>query len=213
MKQNNRQQSGKSASRLARFVMPDFRQILTVAVLLIAPSTYIEWAHAQNLAESFSGFSSDSNKPIDIESDTLEVQDQKKIAIFKGNVKAIQGDFKLRSKELEVKYAGQNTPSSSNSEITQIKAQGKVLITTPQKQTATSDWALFDVKSNLITIGGNVVLSQGKNVLKGEKLVIDLKTGKSRFETGRVKGKFTPKQFKRSESEKKTKAPENRVQR
>jgi lipopolysaccharide export system protein LptA len=29
-----------------------------------------------------------------------------------------------------------------------------------------------------------VVVSQGKNVIKGEKLVVDLKTGQSHFETG-----------------------------
>ena len=54
-----------------------------------------------------------------------------------------------------------------------------------------------------MTIGGNVVLTQGENVIKGDRLVIDLKTGRSRFEhtgdpaTGkrpRVKGLFMPQQ-------------------
>ena len=53
----------------------------------------------------------------------------------------------------------------------------------------------------MVTVGGNVVLMQGKNVLKGDRLVIDLKTGESRFENtgtsnasgGRIRALFMPK--------------------
>jgi hypothetical protein len=52
-----------------------------------------------------------------------------------------------------------------------------------------------------VTVGGNVVLTQGKNVLKGDRLVIDLTTGESRFENtgnaatgGRIRALFMPKQ-------------------
>ncbi len=52
-----------------------------------------------------------------------------------------------------------------------------------------------------MTIGGNVVLSQGDNVIKGDELVIDLTTNKSRFVNRgdastrkRVRGLFMPKQ-------------------
>jgi lipopolysaccharide export system protein LptA len=52
-----------------------------------------------------------------------------------------------------------------------------------------------------VTVGGNVVLMQGKNVLKGDRLVIDLKTGESRFENrssaetpGRIRALFMPEE-------------------
>ena len=52
----------------------------------------------------------------------------------------------------------------------------------------------------MVTVGGNVVLTQGQNVLKGDRLVIDLKTGESRFENpgntptgGRIRALFMPK--------------------
>jgi hypothetical protein len=52
-------------------------------------------------------------------------------------------------------------------------------------------------------VGGNVVLTQGKNVLKGDRLVIDLKTGESRFENpgetgsgGRIRALFVPRDTK-----------------
>ena len=88
----------------------------------------------------------------------------------------------------------------SGTQITSITAEGKVLIESGDDQTSTSDWALFDVIKQTVTIGGNVVLSQGENVIKGDQLVIDLKTNRSRFvhqgdpsKRQRVRGLFMPK--------------------
>lgn len=200
-----------------------FPAILAFACLFAAPP-----ASAQMFTEKFGGFSK-STEPIDIESDSLEVRDQDKVAIFKGNVKAAQGKTTLRARELRVSYSGDAGVAASDGEkaavadkpagdakqpdgkrkgkdkpstqITKIEAKEKVLVTIEQDQTATSDWAIFDVKAQTVTIGGNVVLSQGGNVIKGDRLVIDLKTSQSRFETGaggpaRVKGVFMPKQGK-----------------
>src|SRR5262249_50921177 len=89
----------------------------------------------------------------------------------------------------------------NGTQISKIEARGDVIITSDQDQTTTSDWALYDVPAQLVTVGGNVVLTQGKNVLKGDRLVIDLKTGESRFENpgetatagGRIRALFVPK--------------------
>jgi lipopolysaccharide export system protein LptA len=88
-----------------------------------------------------------------------------------------------------------------DTQITKIEAKGDVIITSEDDQTTTSEWALYDLPSQLVTVGGNVVLTQGKNVLKGDRLVIDLKTGESRFENtgntaagGRIRALFMPKQ-------------------
>lgn len=177
--------------------------------------------HAQKIGSGLGGFSSDNNQPIDIESDTLEVQDANKIAIFSGNVKAVQGNMTMRSKHLKVKYAdgendaagsttAQGKKKSGGSRITSIRAEGKVLINTADNQTVTSDWALFDVVSQTVTIGGNVVLSQSGNVIKGEELVIDLKTNRSRFinrgdpaKPQRVRGLFLPGSSDKSAPDKK----------
>jgi|GEM_PF-197561 len=165
---------------------------------------------AQSLNGAFGGFSADNNQPINIESDSLEVNDTKKTAVFRGNVVAIQGDMEMRTPELEVTYSGQvagggggsaaaSAPGGKGSQLTRLRAKKKVLITSANNQTAKSDWADFDVVKQMITIGGNVVVSQGKNIMKGEKLVIDLKKGTSRFETAantntkrRVRGVFHP---------------------
>jgi len=157
---------------------------------------------AQSMSDKLANLTSKSDQPIDIEADKLEVLDGEKRAIFSGNVMAKQGGMTLRTKELSVNYTGNQGLSGSNANITRIKATGKVLITTDKDQTATSDWADFQVIEQVMTIGGNVVLSQGENVIKGDRLVIDLKTGRSRFEnegqltaTKRVRGIFKPKQL------------------
>jgi lipopolysaccharide export system protein LptA len=184
---------------------------------------------AQTLTNSFGGLSQSSNDPIDIESDVLVVQDKQKLATFKGNVKAVQGATTLRAEELNVHYvggdrlapggknegesqtssapdgnaqagAGAKPEDKSNAQITKIEAKGDVVITSEDDQTTTSEWALYDLPAQLVTVGGNVVLTQGKNVLKGDRLVIDLKTGESRFENtgnaaagGRIRALFMPK--------------------
>ena len=99
------------------------------------------------------------------------------------------------------KPAGAGALGDAGNQISKIEARGEVVITTDQDQTTTSDWALYDVPAQLVTVGGNVVLTQGKNVLKGDRLVIDLKTGESRFENtgngstgGKIRALFMPKQ-------------------
>jgi len=194
-----------------------------VALLLAAPLA------AQSLTNSFGGLTESSKDPIDIESDVLVVHDKQKYATFKGNVKAVQGTTTLRAKELNVHYVGgdnlatgakkeggeQTAPATKvadaqggggaaakkDAQITKIEAKGDVIITSEDDQTTTSDWAIYDLPAQQVTVGGNVVLTQGKNVLKGDRLVIDLTTGESRFENtgnpatgGRIRALFMPKQ-------------------
>jgi lipopolysaccharide export system protein LptA len=178
---------------------------------------------AQTLTNSFGGLSKSSNEPIDIESDLLTVHDAKKYATFSGNVKAVQGTTTLRAQELDVHYVGGSDKltgqsggtvpvasqtaapgaqgAGNSTQINKIEARGNVVITSEDDQTTTSDWALYDVPAQLVTVGGNVVLTQGQNVLKGDRLIIDLKTGESRFENtgnaaagGRIRALFMPKQ-------------------
>lgn len=186
---------------------------LVVALACAWPATQPE---AQGIGASFQEYQAEVDEPISIEADVLEVDDKAKQATFRGNVEARQGGFSLKSKELVVHYAGEPGSELSSAgapekqaaadqargagSITRIEAKGKVIVATKDDQTATSEWADFDVEKQLVTIGGNVVLSQGENVLRGDRLVIDLKTGKSRFEVKgaaskqRIRGLFVPNQ-------------------
>lgn len=154
----------------------------------------------QGPANALQGFSQNKDQPVQIEAATLEVRDKDKVATFSGNVHVIQGDTDLRSKTLVVFYeddsagakggvkAAQPGPGGS-SQIKRLEANGNVLVT-QKDQTATGDKGVFDMRTNTITLMGNVVISQGQNVLRGERLVVDRVTGVSRMEGGRVQGIF-----------------------
>jgi lipopolysaccharide export system protein LptA len=155
------------------------------------------------------GFSQNRDQPVHIEAATLEVRDKDKVATFSGDVRVKQGDTGLRSKSLLVFYeqdsadAGKGktltaaTPGPGGQQkIKRLEARGGVVVT-QKEQTATGDLGIFDMKTNTVTLTGNVVMTQGQNVLRGERLVVDLTSGVSRVEsgksgTGRVQGLFLP---------------------
>jgi lipopolysaccharide export system protein LptA len=78
-----------------------------------------------------------------------------------------------------------------SSQIRRLEAKGNVVVT-QKDQVVTGETAVFDTKSNLVTMLGGVVLTQGKNVLRGDRLLVDMTTGVSRVESdsGRVQGLF-----------------------
>ena len=51
-------------------------------------------------------------------------------------------------------------------------------------QNASGDLGVYDTKTKTITLTGNVVVSQGKNVVRGERVVVNTVTGDARVEAG-----------------------------
>lgn len=149
---------------------------------------------------AMSSFRTDPSAPVDVTADTLEVLEQKKLAIFRGNVEAKQGDFKIQTAELNAIYSGvtgigQGAGSARDAsaavaaanqpaaKLTRLQARGNVVVASRNGQTATGDWSDFDVAANTVTLGGKVVLTQGRNIVKGTRLVIDMGTGESVINT------------------------------
>lgn len=144
-------------------------------------------------------FNTDPNAPVDITAAQLEVFEQKHLAVFRGDVDATQGAFNFRTTELNALYsgsagighvAGANRDAAAAeraaqppARLTRLQARGKVIVTSRNGQKATGDWADFDVAANTVTLGGAVVLTQGRNVVKGTRLVIDMTTGESVINT------------------------------
>ena len=135
-------------------------------------------------------FKTDPDAPINVQADRLDVDDNAKVAVFRGDVRAKQGDFAVRTSELHATYTGaaglamtpedtDNTAKKQSATLTRIEARDKVVVTSKDGQTATGDWAVFDVKKNTVTLGGDVVIKQAKNVVQGTRLVIDMTTGQS----------------------------------
>ena len=158
-------------------------------------------AHAQSPVTT----NHDSSQPIEITADQLEVQQEKQLATFSGNVQAIQGDIRLQAASLQVSYRAADDNSGSNADaqgaISRIIAKGNVFFSSPG-QTAKGDSGVYDVDASLITFEGNVVLTREDNVIKGNRLVLNLATGTSKVsgagvgKSGRVRGLFVPNKKK-----------------
>ncbi|MCE7998344.1 MAG: lipopolysaccharide transport periplasmic protein LptA [Rhodobiaceae bacterium] len=154
-----------------------------VALLLVPVGVQAE-------EESAVGFKTDPDAPIEIEADTLEVEQNAQTATFIGNVVAVQGTIRLRADRLIVTYAqkADGAPAGSDgtggTEITRIDAKSNVHVMSEDDQSASGDWALYMVANETITMGDTVVLRQGENVIRGQRLNIDLNSGQARVEGG-----------------------------
>jgi lipopolysaccharide export system protein LptA len=165
-------------------------------------------------AESDLGLHHDANQKIDITADSMEVRQSERVANFRGNVVAVQGDLKMTADSVKVYYnleqsaADTSKQQSGTTQIERIDAEGHVRIISPN-QSATGSWGIYDVGHELLTLGGAVVLKRGDTQIQGSRLELDLKTGKSRMvsasstdESGRVRGVFAPPQNDQKNSQK-----------
>ena len=191
---------------------------LVAGVALIATGAAVAQSTMQGVPNAMQGFSQNRDQPIQIDAATLEMRDKKKEATFSGNVKVVQGDTTMTSKTLVVFYESSSdkaaapaqaapakgakaapiqsaTPGPGGaSSIKRLEARGNVVVT-QKDQVVTGETAVFDTKTNLITMlggAGQVVLTQCQNVLRGDRLLVDMTTGVSRVESesGRVQGLF-----------------------
>jgi lipopolysaccharide export system protein LptA len=74
-------------------------------------------------------------------------------------------------------------------QIRRIEAKGNVVVV-QKDQNATGDAATFNMRENTVTLVGNVVVTRGTDVLRGQRLVVDLTSGVSKMDQGRVEGLF-----------------------
>ena len=183
-----------------------------VALAMLAPGEAAAQSAVTGVPNAMQGFSQNRDQPIQIEAASLEMHDKKKEATFSGNVKVVQGDTTMTSKTLVVFYESGGSASAApaakgstksapiqsatpgpggSSSIKRLEARGSVVVT-QKDQVVTGETAVFDTRTNLITMLGGIVLTQGKNVLRGDRLMVDMTTGVSRVESdsGRVQGLF-----------------------
>jgi lipopolysaccharide export system protein LptA len=168
------------------------RTAMTIGLIASATSAVAQPA-GNNVPNALQGFQQNRGQPVQIEAARLEVRDKDKMATFSGRVKVVQGDTTMRCKTLVVFYepkpqAGGGMPAArpgpgGSSQISKLEARGGVTVN-QKDQTATGDNGFFDMKTNTVTLIGNVLVSQGPNVLRGEKLTVDLTTGVSHVEAG-----------------------------
>lgn len=119
-----------------------------------------------------------SRGPIEITADELEVRQPDQVAVFKGNVLAIQGDLNLKSDKMTVYYRPGEEQKEGQESVSKIEVEGNVFLSSPT-ETARGAKGVYDVDANEIRLLGGVVLTRAENILKGEALVYNMTTGKS----------------------------------
>lgn len=196
---------------------------LTLAAFAVVVFTIPAAAQGQqgSVTSAFSGFSAKSNEPVNVESDNLEVRDQDQAAVFSGNVVLKQAGSTVNARKLTIFYYkkgegpkpdakpdqgarpaqgetkgpdGASKPEAGR-DIRRMEAEGDVVVT-QRNQRASGARGTFDVEANKVELSGGVVVAQDDNVIRGERLKVDLTTQTSRIEGGggRVQGVFKPRQ-------------------
>ncbi|WP_165323503.1 LptA/OstA family protein [Rhizorhabdus phycosphaerae] len=135
-----------------------------------------------------------ANAPVDFAADRIELQDRTDRAILTGNVEVKQGDMTLRAARVTINYS-----SAAQTQVNRMDASGSVVLTTAT-ETARSQYAIYDLRTRLVTMIGGVTVSRaGKGETKGNRLVINMNSGLASLDGGaagsgggRVTGRFTP---------------------
>ena len=152
-------------------------------------------ALGQGAGSALKGHNTDA--PVDVAADRIEVQDRADRAIFSGNVEVRQGSLQLSTARLTVAYA-----SAGGIEIKRLEASGGVTLRSPS-ETAQSRFAIYDLDQRLVTMIGAVTLVRGQSRVQGGRLVLDLDSGRAVMDGGvagapgtsetggRVTGRFT----------------------
>ncbi|HLN37568.1 MAG: LptA/OstA family protein [Xanthobacteraceae bacterium] len=193
--------------------------LCAVTIALMAPGLAVAQAPRPAPAPPVQGLlqgGQDKDQPVQIEAASLEVRDKSKMATFSGDVQVVQGDTTMKCQKLVVFYgqevgiaqAGAQPPDAKPPDakpaptsalpgpkgaqnIRRIEARGGVTVIT-KDQNASGDLGVYDLIAKTITLTGNVVVSQGQNVIHGERVVVDTVTGNARVESNNQGGGGTP---------------------
>lgn len=133
---------------------------------------------------ALTGLQQDSSLPVEVESDTLTVDQGTGEAVFTGNVKVVQGDMTITSERARVEY----TPGGN--EVQKVFFYEDVLFTSPT-DAAQGDEAVYTLATGEVIMTGNVLLTQGSTTIAGPRLVYNLDAGTGVME-GRVQTVFVP---------------------
>ena len=149
-----------------------------------------------------------SNAPVDITADQLEVANNACTSIWRGHAEALQDTSRLRADTLTTDFAQKGAGGGKTGacgDLVRMRAEGSVYYVTPQ-QKVHGDLAVYEAASDTLTVTGDVVATQGMNVLRGSRMVFNTKTGQGHMEgsaagrnrAGRPRGVFYPKQASNS---------------
>ena len=163
-------------------------------------------AHAQQLGPNSDG-------PVDITADELEVQNKACVSTWRGKAEALQGQARLRADVIRAIFATKpgasgGTGTGACGDLIRMEAEGSVYYVTSKDQRVRGDNGVYDAQNSTVTLTGDVVAVQGQNVLRGSKMVFNTETGEGRMvgaatgrnASARPRGVFYPSKKSQSAS-------------
>ena len=152
-----------------------FLKSLCISFSLALPTM----ALGQGFEVAFGSMGEESGLPVEVNADTLSVDQANGTAVFRGNVRIEQGSMLMSAPEVHVFY------NDSSSGIARLEAYGGVLLV-DGPDAAESKTAVYNVEDDTVQMNGDVLVTQGNNTLQSQEMIINLKTGTAQM-TGRVK--------------------------
>ena len=169
---------------------------LLLALLMMGAS----WVGAEDIRKR--GSQSPAEEIV-VNSDSLEVDNKRKVVTFSGNVNASREDFTIHCEEMSLYYYDTGEAQSGadpEMKIDRIVAVGKVKISRADGGSATADKAVYYQKDEKVVLTGKPVVKQGKDLVQGAKITLFLKENRSIIEGGqgnKVKAVISPRSVDR----------------
>jgi lipopolysaccharide export system protein LptA len=156
---------------------------ILLIVILVTPRVYAQDNHVatEEIVKK--------NESIEIVSDRLEAFNEKKLVIFTGNAIAKQGDRVLKADQLLLYYKKEPAENDKvgpmqierTGELEKIEAKGNVSVTQGDK-IATGDEGVYYHDTGQIILTGNALLKEGRNSIKGCRVIIYVNEKRGRAE-------------------------------
>ncbi len=151
------------------------KKLLLFCILFTFLAVPIVWAKDNKSAKN----KFTSKEPIEIVSDRMDAYNEKKLVIFAGHAVATQGDKEIKADRLLLYYkkdGGKKDKVGGKAiegagDLEKIEAKGNVIVTQKQR-VATGEEAVYLHDSGQIIMTGNPVLRDGKNIIKGDKVIV-----------------------------------------
>jgi len=139
---------------------------------------------AQGAQIAFGSSQHESDLPVEVTAENLNVNQNDGTAVFTGNVIVGQGEMRLSAPRVLVVY------QEDRSRVEKLQATGGVTLVSGE-DAAEAERADYNLDTGMIEMQGQVLLVQGANALTGDRMFIDIRAGTARV-SGRVKTVLQP---------------------
>jgi lipopolysaccharide export system protein LptA len=160
------------------------RHLFRLAALALALA--LSGPAAAQVQIGFGGVAHDADQPVEVTSDTLAIDQTTGRAVFEGNVIIVQGDLRMAAGRVEVVYSD----SDGGRSVERVLATGGVLVTRGTDAAEGAE-ANYDIAAALLTMSGDVLVTQGPTAISGDRMVVNMTTGNGTVE-GRVRTVLEP---------------------